>query len=277
MTDTVQAHVTADGIDAEVNYIVDDGVPPVRYVDWPEQEHNTHRASYESRTVRIRNGRCCSETFTLASHGFTFLSHHSAVRDFYDEDEVVRAYYPETAALIKEHTGAKRVHVFDHTLRTADKGRLAERWIRTPVHGAHNDYTERSAPQRLRDFLPDEADELLNRRFGIVQTWRPINQPVQSEPLALIDGKTIPKIGFIPYQRRYRHRTGETYHIAYSPEHRWYYFPRMTRDEVIVFKVFDTDPDAGVQFTAHSAINDPTTPPNAPVRESIEMRALVFY
>ena len=98
MTDTVQAHVTADGIDAEVNYIVDDGVPPVRYVDWPEQEHNTHRASYESRTVRIRNGRCCNETFTLASHGFTFLSHHSAVRDFYDEDEVVRAYYHEPAA-----------------------------------------------------------------------------------------------------------------------------------------------------------------------------------
>ena len=51
----------------------------------------------------------------------------------------------------------------------------------------------------------------------------------------------------------------------------------MTRDEVIVFKVFDTDPGAGVRFTAHSAFDDPTTPPDAPIRESIEMRALVFY
>ena len=277
MNDVAQAHPQVDGIDAEVNYIVDDGIPPVRYVDWPEEEHNTHRATYENHTVRIPNARTCGETFTLPSHGFTFVTHNTAVRNFYDEDEVVRAYYSETAALIRKHSGAKRVHVFDHTLRTADEVRLAERWIRTPVHGAHNDYTERSAPQRVRDFLPDEADELLKRRFGIVQTWRPINRPVESEPLALIDGKTIPKVGFIPYQRRYRHRTGETYHISYSPEHRWYYLPYMTRDEVIVFKVFDTDPSAGVQFTAHSAIDDPTTPPGAPVRESIEMRALVFY
>ena len=277
MTGIAEAEAALDGIDAEVSYIVDDGIPPVRYVDWPEEEHKAHRAAYETRRVRIRNGRTRGEDFTLPTHGFAFVRHDTAVRNFYDEDEVRRVYYPETAALIQAQCGAKRVHVFDHTLRTADRSRLAERWIRTPVHGAHKDYTERSAPQRVRDFLPDEADDLLGRRFGIVQTWRPIDRPVKSEPLALIDGRTIPKVGFIPYQRRYRDRTGETYHIAYSPEHRWYYFPRMTREEAIVFKVFDTDPAAGVPFTAHSAIDDPATPPDAPIRESIEMRALVFY
>jgi hypothetical protein len=277
MADIVEADPTLDGIDADVKYIVDDGIPPVRYIDWPEEEHKAHKASYETRRVRIRNGRTCGEDFSLPTHGFLLVDHDTSVRDFYDEDEITRVYYPETEALIKEQSGARRVVVFDHTVRTIEQSRHAERWIRTPVHGAHNDYTERSAPQRVRDFLPDEADDPLSRRFGIIQTWRPINKPVESEPLALIDGKTIPRVGFIPYQRRYRHRTGETYHIAWSPEHRWYYFPRMTRNEAIVFKVFDTDPSAGVPFTAHSAIADPTTPPDAPGRESIEMRALVFY
>lgn len=266
-----------DFVEADMNYIVDDGIPPVRYVDWPEEEHKAHRPAYETRRMRIENGRNCGQAFTLPTHGFRLLAQTPAIQDFYNEDEILRVYYPETEALIKEQSGAKRVYVFDHTVRTADDSRLAERWIRTPVHGVHNDYTERSAPQRVRDFLPDEADELLKHRFGIIQTWRPINKPVESEPLALIDGSTIPGVGFIPYQRRYKDRTGETYHISYSDEHRWYYFPHMTRDEVIVFKVFDTDPSAGVRFTAHSAFTDPTSAPDAGIRESIEMRALVFY
>ena len=266
-----------DFVEADMKYIIDDGIPPVRYVDWPEEEHKAHRPAYETRRMRIENGRTCGEDFTLPTHGFRFLAQTPAIDNFFDEEEILRVYYPETEALIKEQSGAKRVYVFDHTLRTADESKLAERWIRNPVHGVHNDYTERSALQRVRDFLPDEADELLKHRFGIVQTWRPINKPVESEPLALIDGSTIPEVGFIPYQRRYKERTGETYHIAYSPEHRWYYFPQMTRDEIIVFKVFDTDPSAGVRFTAHSAFSDPTSPPDAGIRESIEMRALVFY
>lgn len=277
MPDTALAAEDLTFVDADVNYIVDDGIPPVRYVDWPEEAHKAHKPDYEAKRVRIHNGRVSGERFSLPDHGFAFLNQPSAMTDFYDEDAVVSVHYPETEALIKAQSGAARVLVFDHTLRTADTSRHAERWIREPVHSAHNDYTELSAPQRVRDFLPDEADALLQRRFGIVQTWRPINRPIESEPLALIDGKTIPKKGFIAYQRRYRDRTGETYHIAHDPAHRWYYFPRMTRDEVIVFKVFDTDPSAGVPFTAHSAFNDPNTPEGANIRESIEMRALVFY
>lgn len=277
MAETAELISAIDFVEADMNYIVDDGIPPVRYVDWPEEEHKAHRPAYESRTMRINNGRTNIDDFTLPTHGFKLLARRTAVGDFFDEDELLKIYYPETEKLIKEQSGGQRVYVFDHTLRTADESRLAERWIRNPVHGVHNDYTERSAPQRVRDFLPEEADALLAGRYGIIQTWRPLNKPVESEPLALIDGSTIPEVGFIPYQRRYKDRTGETYHISYSEEHRWYYFPRMTRDEVIVFKVFDTDPGAGVRFTAHSAFTDPTSPPNANIRESIEMRALVFY
>ena len=273
-----RAEAAPDFVEAEVRYVVDDGTPPYRYIDWPEMQDKDRPPNYEPRRVRIRNGRTSGETFALPTHGFTLVEHPTAVKDFYDEEEILSVYYPETEALIKARSGARRVIVFDHTVRTADKSRLAERWVRETVHAVHNDYTERSAPQRVRDFLPpDEAGEALKRRYGIVQTWRSIAPRVESEPLAMCDGKSIPEVGFIPYQRRYRDRTAETYHLAFSPEHRFYYFPLMTRDEAMVFKVFDTDASAGIRFTAHTAFNDPTTPPDAKGRESIEMRALAFY
>lgn len=278
MSQTMELSHNLSHVEAELDYIVDDGIPPVRYIDWPEEAHKAHPPTYEKHLVRIHDGRGAVESFTLPSHGFALVDHDTAMRDFYDEDEIARVYYPETERLIESMSGAERVVVFDHTVRTADKSRHEERWVRQPVHAVHNDYTERSAPQRVRDFLPaDEAEAALQRRFAIIQTWRSIAPAVESEPLAVCDGRTIPESGFIRNQRRYRDRTGETYHITYNAAHRFYYFPLMRRDEALVFKVFDTDASAGVRFTAHTAFTDPTSPPDAKPRESIEMRALVFY
>ena len=265
------------GVDAALNYIVDDGKRSVRYVDWPEEAHKQHIAPYEARLCHIRNGRRIGGPFSLTRHGFTLVDHATKVRDFTDDDEVRSVYYPETAALITEQSGGRRVHVFDHTVRMATPERQTAGAIRGPVGYVHNDYTERSAPQRVWDFFPDEADTLLAGRFAIIQTWRSIAARIESHPLAMCDGSTIPETGFIRNERRYRDRTAETYHISYHPAHRWYYFPRMARDEALVFKVFDTDAAAGVRFTAHTAFNDPTTAADAPPRESIEMRALVFW
>ena len=264
-------------VDAELTDIVDDGQPSIRYVDWPEEAHNERIAPYEKRQTRIHNGRVIGGPFSLPSHGFTLVSHDTAMRDFYNPAEIKRVYYPETAALIKAESGGTRVHVFDHTVRTPVKNKQAEGWRRGPVRYVHNDYTETSAPQRVLDYFPDTADALLSRRFAIIQTWRSIAPRVESEPLALCDGKTIPETGFIRNQRRYPDRTAETYHICHNPAHRWYYFPLMKRNEVLVFKVFDTNPSTGVRFTAHTAFDDPMTAAGAAPRESIEMRALVFW
>ncbi|MGY8958667.1 MAG: CmcJ/NvfI family oxidoreductase, partial [Alphaproteobacteria bacterium] len=233
-------------VEAELNYIVDDGKPSIRYIDWPEEEHKARMPVYQPRTMTIANGRVTGGPFTLPDHGFTLVSAPTAVIDFFDEEDVKRVYYPETEALIKAQSGAKRVVVFDHTLRTADPARHAQGWIRNTVKSVHNDYTERSAPKRLRDILPaDEAEAALKKRYAIIQVWRSVAPRVETEPLALCDGATIPATGFISNQRRYRDRTAETYHIAHNPAHKWYYFPLMTRDEALVFKVFDTDPSAG--------------------------------
>jgi hypothetical protein len=196
---------------------------------------------------------------------------------FFDEDEIKRVYYPEMIELVKAESGAKRVVVFDHTLRTADDALREERKIREVVRRAHNDYTEWSGPQRVRDILPDEAEELLKQRFAIIQVWRPIRHPVETHPLAICDARSVDFKDFVISERRYPGRIGQTYAITYNPKHFWYWFPRMRRDEALVFKVYDSDKSGRARWTAHTAFDDPTSPPNARPRESIEIRTLAFF
>ncbi len=277
MSDTAVLTREQTAVEGELNYIIGEG-PSIRYIDWPEEAHNEQLPQYEPHRMCIENGRNVAEPFELQKNGFVFRQHPTAVKSFFDESDVLNTYYPEVEKLIRMESGASRVVVFDHTVRTTDSSHHSERWIRSTVKSVHNDYTERSAPQRVRDILPpEEAEAALQRRFAIIQVWRGIQPVVESEPLAMCDGRSIPASGFIRNERRYRDRTGETYHIAYNPAHKWYYFPLMTINEALVFKVFDSDASAGVQFTAHTSFTDPSSPPNAAPRESIEMRAFAFY
>ena len=267
-----------DTVRAQMNYIVDTGIPPVRYIDWPEMEHKEIPPQYQQHEVEIRNGRPMRDSFRLDTHGFVFADHVTAMKDFTDEAERKRVYDREVAGLIKKHSGASEVLVFDHTIRIGDEKAMQAINARPPVKGVHNDYTEASAPQRLREIIGDaEAERRFKKRWAIIQTWRPIRGAVMIDPLAMCDGRTIPEKGFILVQRRYKYRTGEVYHIAYNPAHVWCYFPRMERNEALVFKVFDTDPNVATRFTAHSAFDDPNTPAGAPPRESIETRTFAFW
>ncbi|MCI3953479.1 MAG: hypothetical protein K0R53_2979, partial [Burkholderiales bacterium] len=191
--------------------------------------------------------------------------------------QIQTRYYQEVGALIKRVSGAQRVHVFDHTLRSGDEGERDAKLIREPVLWAHNDYTEWSAPQRVRDLLPDEADALLTRRFAIIQVWRAINRPIHSNPLAIADAQSVAFDDLLVAERRYPGRVGQTYRLRYNAAHRWFYFPKMKRDEALVFKVFDSEKDGRARFTAHTSFIDPQTPPGAPPRQSIEARALAFF
>jgi hypothetical protein len=215
--------------------------------------------------------------FKLDVHGFRYAHHDTQMKNFMDADEIKRVYYPEMVELIKAESGAKRVVVFDHTLRTADDAFREEHKIREPVRRAHNDYTEWSGPQRVRDILPNEADELLKRRFAIIQVWRPIRYPVETHPLAIADARSVSFSDFVISERRYPNRIGQTYVITYNPKHKWYWLPRQARDEALVFKVYDAAKDGRARWTAHTAFDDPTTPPNAKPRESIEIRTLAFF
>ena len=265
-------------VEADLNYVVDTGEPPVMYVDWPEEEHKANPPAYEAHKCRIYDARPIADQFSLATHGFEMARIPSAMKDFYDTDEVKEVYDEEVAQIIKDAMGAREVVVFDHTFRTLNDAIIEEKGTREPVKAVHNDYTDRSARQRVKDIMSEEAaEELLSKRFAIVQTWRPINHPVMTEPFALADGRTVPNSSFVALQRRYSYRTAETYHISYDPEHVFYYLSEMTPEETYIFKVYDTDAGAGVRFTAHTAFDDPTSAPDARPRESVESRALVFF
>ena len=268
----------SETIRAHFNYVVDTGRPAVRYIDWPEMAHNAVEPVYLQHEMPVRNGRPLGGTFNIDTHGFVFVDHQTQVKDFTDEAQCASVYNLEVQALIKKHTGASSVVVFDHTLRVSDEAGQKSINARPTVKGVHNDYTEDSAPRRLREIVGDaEAERRLTKRWAIVQVWRPIRGTVMIDPLGICDGRSIPQKGFIRVQRRYKDRTGEVYHIAHNPSHVWFHFPQMERNEALVFKVFDSDTNVASRFTAHSAFDDPATPPNAPARESIETRTFAFF
>jgi hypothetical protein len=142
----------------------------------------------------------------------------------------------------------------------------------------HVDHTDRSGPQRVRDLLGGDAEELLRGRSQVINLWRPIlNEPLRDAPLAVCDSRTLAMDDLVPSDLVYRERVGETYSVKYSPAHEWYYAPEMRRDEALLLKIADTKKDISARFMPHTSFTDPTTPADAEPRQSIELRTLVFY
>jgi hypothetical protein len=121
------------------------------------------------------------------------VRHESATRNFWSDEEVARTYYPEMEDLIAAATGARWAFVFDHTVRRRIFG-LADRTPgapRQPPMHVHVDYTESSAPRRLREVMGQAATSLLRRRLAVISAWRPIRGPLYDAPLALCDASSV--------------------------------------------------------------------------------------
>ncbi len=232
----------------------------------------------EKRRRTVADARPLAARLSLDGEGFCLRNHRTAVRNFLDEAEVTSVYYGEIARLAQAATGASRVWVFDHTLRASTPDDSGFGPIRTPVRAAHCDYTIVSGPQRVRDLLPpDEAARVLAHRFAIINIWQPLKGPVQEAPLAVCDARTVAPSDLIGTDMKYPDRTGETYALAFNAAHRWCYAPQMRADEVMLMKTYESATDGRARFTPHSAFDDPTTPPDAPRRESIETRMLLSF
>jgi len=266
-----------EAVTVDIPYTVDTGEKLVNETFGPNNIRRRRTGADDFRKVTIRNGRLLAGQLSLEEHGFELVEHKTKVADFFDESELKSLYYSEVEELIKRESGAARVVIFDHTLRSGKEAEREVRLIREPVLSAHNDYTEWSGPNRVREFLPDEAEKLLKRHFAIIQVWRAINQPIQSNPLAVADAQSVVMEDLLVAERRYPHRIGQTYRLKYNPHHRWFYFPGMRRDEALVFKVYDSEKDGRARFTPHTSFRDPTSPPNAGPRQSIEVRAFAFF
>jgi hypothetical protein len=264
-------------VNAQVKYLASATPKPVNYAYDPPAGVPRSSGKYVGQTVAIHNGREVLGKLSLDTNGFVLTEHETAVEDFYDPDEVKSVYYPEVERLLKRVTGAERVLIFDHIVRNPVLAERGEKGARPPAKIVHNDYSLKSAPRRVRDHLPDEADRLLSNRFAEINVWRAIRGPIESSPLALCDSRSLDAQDNVLTDLVYRDRVGEILGFIYNPQHRWYYFPRMERNEAILLKCYDSKDDGRARFTAHTSFEDPDSPPNAAPRESIEVRALVFW
>jgi hypothetical protein len=180
----------------------------------------------------------------------------------------------------------------------------------------HVDQTPASAEARVNRHLPpSDVPDLLAKRYQIINLWRPIHHAAVDHPLAMCDYRSTLRLGvkdgklttegtdFVPLDVVYDDKKGEGFGVKFNPEHRWKYVRGLEPDELLLIKwyapvftivplfaplltwvcpLFSSD-SASAQdpsiaaLVPHTAFKDPSTPIDAPLRESIELRTLVFY
>ena len=235
----------------------------------------------EDRLVTIRDMRPLADSLSLDRQGFELRHHKTAVDDLYDDAAVEAVYEPELEVLLKEATGADRVAIFDHTRRSdSADGAANPDGLRGPASRVHVDYTVASGPVRAADALgAEEVERILGTGGRIVQinVWRPITGPVQRTPLALADAASVKTDELVATDQVFPDRVGEIYQLAHGSGQRWYWAPRMERDEVLLIKSWDSLDDGRARFTPHGAFPLSDQNPDAPARESIETRTYLVF
>jgi len=265
-------------VTADLKYLAPTSCQPVYRASTGGAEASLDmEGEFEVHQVRIRNMRPDVSSLSLDREGFVLVQHKTAVSDFYDALQVKSIYEKEITSLLAGLTGARRIVVFDHTLRSDDRDVRRTRKSREPAAVVHNDYTGRSARKRLSEILPDEWEALARHRFSILNVWRPVRNPVFTTPLTLCDARSIAIGDLVPTERRAQDRIGELMLVRFNTSHRWCYFPQMQLNEILAFKTFDSSSDDLSRLSVHTSFADPGALPDSPSRQSMETRAFVFY
>jgi hypothetical protein len=274
--------VTAPTLTATIRFGVDTGVKPEFYQSYVPGEVTQHSGTTEAHEVTIADARQVDRVFTLDREGFQLAKNPTRVKYFYDDAEVARLYNPEIEAIVANATGASRVVCFDHTRRSSSDAIRTRHAARDPATIAHNDYTDWSADKRLGEIMGDEAAALKQRRFAIVNTWRTIAGPVEHWPMAFCDARTARPEDTVKVTRRTDDRIGETMQARFHPDQKWYWFPRLSLDEILLIKTYDSAPPENEyggrpRCSFHTAFDNPLAGADAPPRESIESRLFAFF
>jgi hypothetical protein len=253
---------------ATLHYTVDNGIPPDYYFYEPDPSVELNPPGTDAREVDIHDAWSLRGRLSADREGFE-------LHDFPGREQ----FYPQVTEFVRQHTGARRVVVFDHTIRKRLPADLKQQTEvqRPAVLLVHSDYTPRSGPQRVRDIVPEEAEALLQRRVAFFNVWKPLYRRVEELPLAMCDARTEAAGDLLVMELKYRERTGEIYVMRHSPQHTWYYFPLMEAHHALLLKTYDSETDGRARFMGHTAFEDPTTPPGAMKRESIEVRTMAFF
>lgn len=268
-----------------------------------KREETTHH--YDPHRVPIHDARS-ARGLSFDRNGFTLIEHRSAVTDFRDADQIKRIYYPEIERLVMGLAGAEKVLVFGDVLRSdnphkkplvpppgglgarddrvfADsargEGAVPAMQIHETANNPHIDFNEKTLRRMAAGMLGADAEKYAKKRVALINLWRGI-ETVQRKPLAVCDASTVTDkdlvLGLIGTRPDDPGDFLEGFNVAYSPAHRWYYYPRMRPEELLIFKLCDSD-RSKPQLTAHAAIDDPSSPPDAPPRQSLEIRTISFF
>lgn len=269
-------------VEATVGYLGDCTGKPIFY----GRQKELNNLPIEQKPVRIEDVRPIEAEVTLDREGFALARHESRVRDFFDRAEVGSVYLRELEELLNQVTGASKVVASaGGVLRRSERSPGFQKDGSTvPARFAHCDYSanHQGSAFWIKRMLPaDEARERLGRRFAIYNLWRALSDPPQDAPLAVCDARTVATRDIVwsdcvidpPGAPELKFENAV---FRYSPAHRWCYFPAMRKDEVLIFKGFDSDP-ARATCVPHSAFDDPSCPESAPPRESIDVRAFAFF
>lgn len=240
--------------------------------------------------IEIRDSRSSKGDFTLDANGFAYFDDSvspDVVQHLRGEDKeaVKQSYYQHVEEFVKKITGAPRVIIFDHTLR---KRRLElsktqnDDGKEQPATMVHCDQSEEGALRRLKMNIgeDEDIDKLLEGRVQLINVWRPLNGPVQDWPLATMDYQTVntSDMHTCDLLRGDAEKRGQTVTFTHDPAQKWYYLDQQRTDEVTVIKIWDNSKDPGIsKFCAHSAFNNPNTPPDVEPRESVEVRCIVIH
>lgn len=218
------------------------------------------------------------DQYTLDRHGFQYHSHESVEKDFLDDVKITQVYYPECVQLLQEVTGAARVHIFNHKVRRGPTHwhhlGLKNLANRGPVTKTHVDQSYEGAELRLRWELPDEADQLVKKRYQIINIWRPI-KTIRKDPVAVADSRSVPDEDLVAAEMTEDGYKGEQWVVRHNPAHQWCFKHQLRPDEVLLIKCFDSD-ELVARRALHSAFEDQTYK-DEESRQSIEVRCIVLY
>jgi hypothetical protein len=283
-------------VEADISYLAPGSYVNRRFVA-PGEEVNT--GTYQYHRVEVCDARPIRDEFTLDTNGFVLADHKSAVTDFHDSEQIDDIYAGEVIDVVKNLTGADRVVSRGWMIRTS--GDVPERkvagynhqgGVQPPAADAHVDFTPETA-ERVARLTYEEAfpDERPYSRFIASSLWRTFSPPPQDWPLALCDGNsvgldegtpnTLVIVDEIPDRKTMlaempdEDKAIRAAIFHYNPNHRWWYFSNMNRDEVVLLKFHDSD-DMKATRVPHTAFHDPSFP-NAKPRESIEVRTIAFF
>lgn len=269
---------------AELNYYRPSSTRPVSYTFEPPEGVPWESGDYDMHKMAIHDARQLATRPRLQVEGFELWDASTEVSDFSDRASIEDVYYREARQLALAVTGAKQAYVFDHLLRRRaprdnplDFGKRGANGYAAANGRIHNDYTEESGQRRLALVIEDLHQREQITRFSIINMWRALNGPVQDAPLAICDARTVSSKELFHCDVRYPNRTGGIYLLQHCPQHRWFYYPTMRKEEVLIFKQYDSLHTTTSRFTPHSAFDLPAVPPDTPPRESIELRCLVTY